>query len=183
MKFKNKKTGEIVEFDCTVINSALLSPQLRHRLYWTNIPNINIPKDRNIKLNDILINGYSDRDKARAILEGDSRPLATPIKMCHRYFNTGFTTLIFKDEQHYKDIKSHFNINFKGKSAKEIDTLIVDMNLDLYNGVRYMTKHEREQCQTIPKGYTNVLSENQAAGVLGDGWTAEVIAHLLKEIK
>lgn len=165
-----------------VINSSLVSPQLRHRLYWTNIPNINKLKDRNIKLNNILINGYSDRDKARALLESDSRPLSTPIKMCHRYFNTGFTTLIFKDKQHYLYIKSHFNINFKGKSAKDIDKLISDMNLDLYNGVRYMNKEEREKCQTIPKGYTNVLSENQAAGVLGDGWTAEVIAHILSHL-
>lgn len=36
------------------INSALLSAQSRNRLYWTNIPNIEQPKDLGIVLRDIL---------------------------------------------------------------------------------------------------------------------------------
>lgn len=36
------------------INSSLVSAQNRRRLYWTNIPNITLPKDKNIKLEDIL---------------------------------------------------------------------------------------------------------------------------------
>lgn len=36
------------------INSALVSAQNRKRLYWTNIPNIQQPKDKFILLNDIL---------------------------------------------------------------------------------------------------------------------------------
>jgi len=38
-----------------LINSALLSAQNRLRLYWTNIPNIEQPKDKGIVLKDILI--------------------------------------------------------------------------------------------------------------------------------
>ena len=38
-----------------LINSALLSAQNRLRLYWTNIPNIEQPKDKAIVLKDILI--------------------------------------------------------------------------------------------------------------------------------
>ena len=165
-----------------VINSELLAPHLRHRLYWTNIPvDIDI-KDKNLVLNDFLIEGYSDRKKARTLLESDSRPLSTPIKMAHRYFNTGFTTLIFKSKEHYDEIKSHFDKRFKGKSAKEIDTLIQGMDLSLYQGLRYMRKEEREACQTVPKGYTSRLSENEAACILGDGWTVDVIAHIFKGI-
>ena len=37
-----------------LINSALLSAQNRQRLYWTNIPNIEQPKDKGIVLRDIL---------------------------------------------------------------------------------------------------------------------------------
>lgn len=37
-----------------LINSALVSPQQRKRLYWTNIPNIIQPKDKGILLRDIL---------------------------------------------------------------------------------------------------------------------------------
>ncbi|MEX0595708.1 MAG: DNA cytosine methyltransferase, partial [Candidatus Paceibacterota bacterium] len=166
-----------------VINSQLVAPHLRHRLYWTNIPNITQPKDLGLKLNDFLIDGFSDRDKARTLLESDSRPLSTPIKMCHRYFNTGFTTLIFRSEKHYTNIKKHFDINFKGKSAKEIDILIEGMDLSLYNGVRYMNNREREACQTVPQGYTDNLTQNESACVLGDGWTVDVIAHIFKNIK
>lgn len=165
-----------------VIRSELVSPQLRYRLYWTNIPIIGQIEDRGILLNDILIDGYSDRDKSRALLESDSRPLSTPIKMCHRYFNTGFTTLIFKSEEHFTEIKQHFDTHFKGRSAKEIDLLIEGMDLSLYDGVRYMTNREREFCQTVPRGYTDVVSQNEAASLLGDGWTVDVIKHIFNGI-
>ena len=36
------------------INSSLVSAQNRVRLYWTNIPNVNQPSDKNINLVDIL---------------------------------------------------------------------------------------------------------------------------------
>lgn len=162
------------------INSAVVSPQLRQRLYWTNIPQVQdiVPKD--INLNQILISGFSDRTKARCLLESDSRPLSTPIKMAHRYFNTGFTTLIFKDKAHYTKVKDHFDKYFKGKSAKDIDALSTNMDLSLYDGLRYMTKEERAICQTVPPTYVQDLTENEAAGLLGDGWTIDVIVHLLK---
>lgn len=51
------------------------------------------------------------------------------------------------------------------------------------NGIRYMNKRERERCQTLPDGYTDCLTENEAADVLGDGWTVDVIAHILQGIK
>ena len=34
--------------------------------------------------------------------------------------------------------------------------------------------------QTVPVGYTNCLSYNQAQDVLGDGWKVDVIVHILK---
>jgi DNA (cytosine-5)-methyltransferase 3A len=171
-----------IGYEPIVINSELVSPHLRHRLYWTNIPNVKKIKDTKLQLNNFLENGYSDRKKARTLLESDSRPLSTPIKMAHRYFNTGFTTLIFKNKEHFNNIKIHFDLNFKGKSAKEIDVLIKSMDLSLYNGLRYMNNREREYCQTIPKGYTDSLTQNEAACLLGDGWTVEVIKHILKEM-
>jgi DNA-cytosine methyltransferase len=171
-----------IGYEPIVINSELVSPHLRHRLYWTNIPNVKKIKNTELQLNNFLEKGYSDRKKARTLLESDSRPLSTPIKMAHRYFNTGFTTLIFKDKEHFNNIKIHFDLNFKGKSAKEIDVLIKSIDLSLYNGLRYMNNREREYCQTIPKGYTDSLTQNEAACLLGDGWTVEVIKYILKEM-
>ena len=173
-----------------IINSRLYAPQLRHRLYWTNIPFIkqiypNIDLLNNIGLNDILENGFSDRYKARCLLESDSRPLSTPIKMFHRYYSTGFTTLIFKTERHYYNCVNHYNFHFKGMSAKDIDNHIHNSNIDLsvYEGVRYLTPQEREDCQTVPRGYTKGLTDNQISCILGDGWTIDVIAHIFKGLK
>ena len=39
-----------------LLDSALVSGQQRKRLYWTNIPNINLPDDKNIYVKDILEN-------------------------------------------------------------------------------------------------------------------------------
>lgn len=175
--------SEILKCEPIVFNSKDVSPQLRYRLYWTNIPNINKLEVKDLKLNDFLIDGFSDREKARALLESDSRPLSSPIKMCHRHFNKGFTTLIFKNENHYKKIKEHFDIYFKGKSAKEIDEISKNVDLSVYDGVRYMNNREREACQTVTPGYTDSLTQNQASCILGDGWTVDVIAHIFKNIK
>jgi DNA-cytosine methyltransferase len=37
-----------------MINASLVSAQNRKRLFWTNIPNVTLPEDRNILLKDIL---------------------------------------------------------------------------------------------------------------------------------
>ncbi len=46
--------GSLFGIEPIKINSALLSAQSRNRLYWTNIPNIEQPKDLGIVLRDIL---------------------------------------------------------------------------------------------------------------------------------
>jgi len=35
----------------------------------------------------------------------------------------------------------------------------------------------------MPEGYTDLLTWNQAADVLGDGWTVDVLAHIFSFIK
>lgn len=48
---------------------------------------------------------------------------------------------------------------------------------------RFLTIRELEQGQTLPVGYTKMLTKNQAADVIGDGWTVDVIAHIFKGLK
>jgi DNA (cytosine-5)-methyltransferase 3A len=43
-----------LDIEPILINSALVSAQERRRYYWTNIPNITQPIDKNIKLSDII---------------------------------------------------------------------------------------------------------------------------------
>ena len=131
------------------INSKLVGPALRDRLYWTNIPNVTQPDDKKVTLQSILTSGYTDREKARALLVSDSRPLTDKKRMMHRYCDTGFTTIIWEE---------------KGND----------------DSIRYMNQTELERCQNVPEGYTKCLTRNEAANVLGDGWSVDVIAHIFK---
>lgn len=133
------------------INSSLVSAQLRDRFYWTNIPNVTAPKDKKIKLQDVLESGYTDREKSRALLVSDSRPLKDKKKMLIRYKK--FTTIVFESK---------------------------DMNPI---NIRYLTQLEMERLQTVPVGYTQIIKRDQAADLLGDGWTVDVIAHIFKGLK
>ena len=65
---------------------------------------------------------------------------------------------------------------------KKFTTLIWEKEGD-DNSVRYMNQTELERCQTMPKGYTKCLNRNDAANVLGDGWTVDVISHILSFMK
>ena len=47
-----------------MINSALVSGQNRKRCYWTNIPNVTQPEDKDIMLADVLENGVAWQDKS-----------------------------------------------------------------------------------------------------------------------
>ena len=162
-----------------MIDSALVAPCMRRRYYWTNIPNVTQPTDRMITLQSILENGYTDRIKGHCLMVVDSRPLKTPVKMFHRYYYKGFNNLIFKSENHYKECCNYYDKHYRGLKAKDIPT----DETDVFNGVRFLTQSELEKCQTVPPQYTKCLSRNEAADVLGDGWTVEVIKHILKNLK
>ena len=148
---------------------------MRNRYYWTNLNPKRKLEEKDIFLNSILTDGYTDREKARNLLVSDSRPLTTPVKMFHRYYSTGFTTLIFKNEEHYKRCVEEYERLSGGKrkiSAKDLD----DYTGHIFDGVRYMNQIELEKCQCVPEGYTSCLTRNEAADVLGDGWNIDIIS-------
>jgi len=171
------------------INSKDYSPALRNRYYWTNIPQlINKEFKQDIELNSVLEDGYwSDRKKARSLLASDSRPLTSPIKMMHRYCNIGFVTIVFKNKAIGEQLLLDFKTKYKGLKAKELDKLLEKDPYDksLYNSdnIRFLNQRELEACQGMPKGYTKVLTRNESAHCLGNGWTLPVIKELLSGLK
>jgi DNA (cytosine-5)-methyltransferase 3A len=145
------------------INSSLVSAQSRPRLYWTNIGDfttnlfgekicsIPLPKDKGIELKDILLDGYTDLKKARCLLaSGGGIGYKDMRKKYERYIKYGFTNLIFKDK-----------------------------SLRWDKGTRDLYAEELEKLQTLPKGYLNGLAYKEAVNLAGDGWTVDVIAHIL----
>lgn len=58
--------------------------------------------------------------------------------------------------------------------------------VDLPDGdsiIRKLTPVECERLQTLPDGYTSGISNTQRYKCLGNGWTVDVIAHILKGMK
>lgn len=180
MKDKDRDfISQVMGVEPIMIDSALIAPAMRKRYYWTNIEGVKQPKKKDIPLQSILTSGYTERQKARCLTVSDSRPLTTSVKMFHRFYYKGFNTLVFKDRQHYLNCKQYYDDNYKGMAAKDIP---VD-ETDVFDGVRYLNQLELERCQTVPEGYTKILTRNEAADVLGDGWTIDVIAHILSYMK
>ena len=171
--------SELIGVQPIMIDSALVAPCLRKRYYWTNIPNVEQPKDKGITFQSILDSGYTNREKGVALLVSDCRPTTTPVKMFHRYHRKSFTNLIFKSREHYEQCVEYYDSHYKEMKAKDIP---VD-ETDVFDGVRFMNQAETERCQTIPSGYTKFLTRNEAADVCGDGWTVDVIAHIFSYMK
>ena len=169
------------------INSSLVSAQNRVRLYWTNIPNVKEPEDRNISLSDILeddsiINPGAIRgrrlNKATIIgrrLNPDGKrkdyDKDTPITQCLevRATNTNksncLTTVDKDNVLTTMPIGRHPNA-FKDKLP-----------------FRYYTLKEYERLQTIPENYTSVVSTSQAKKMIGNAWTVDVISHIFSYLK
>ena len=132
-----------------MINSSLVSAQMRKRLYWTNIPGVTLPEDKKIELKDILDEGgYTNKKKAFCILESESRPQSCNWKRFRRWRKKSFVNIVFEDP-----------------------------SLNLFRN-RILSQKELEKLQTIPDGYTSILNRNDAACLIGDGWTVDVIAHI-----
>ena len=57
------------------------------------------------------------------------------------------------------------------------------LNIVLEDG-RYRRLHpiEAERAQTLPDNYTKGLSDGKRLSIIGDGWTVDVIAHILSHI-
>lgn len=172
-----------------MINSALVSAQQRKRCYWTNIPNVEQPKDKNIFLKDIIISGIPWQDKAycmtatyngavlwNTLTRKQRTMIAEPIRIGH-YGNGG------QGERIYSVYGKSVAISANGGGGGAKTGLY---KIDLPDGnyiIRKLTPVEAERCQTLPDNYTEGISNTQRYKCIGNGWTADVIAHILSFIE
>lgn len=168
------------------INSSLVSAQLRDRNYWTNIPNATIPKDKKISLSSILNDGYTPDCKARCLMKNDAHGYYNgcnynAIKRFHRCWYKKFGTMIFPSKEYFDNCLKTTSAILQGEksTAKAYD----NYTGDAFNKVRYLWKEERARLQTVPEKYVECMTEQEAADLLGDGWTVDVIAHIFKGLK
>ena len=72
----------------------------------------------------------------------------------------------------------------RGGSSKEYLTSVKKKTLALneQNYWRKLTPLECERLQTVPDNYTEGVSNTQRYKMLGNGWTVDIIAHILKRL-
>ena len=162
------------------INSKLVSAQNRVRLYWTNIPNVKQPVDKNINLIDIL---------------EDKKYLNKATIVGRRINDKGHR------EDYNKDIKITQCLEVRNSNTNKSnclttvdkDNVLTSLPIGRYAdcfGIqsghrlpfRYYTRRECERLQTLPDGYTDAISESAAKKACGNGWTVDVIGHILSNI-
>lgn len=168
------------------INSSLVSAQNRERLYWTNIPGVKQPVDKNIRLEDVLENCTWTRPGAirgRRLNKGSilGRRLngnghrqdydkSVPITQCLEVRRTNTEksnciTTVDKDNVLTPLPPGRYPDAFKNQLP-----------------FRYYTTVEYSRLQTLPDDYLNMIPESSARKALGNGWTVDVIAHIFSFI-
>ena len=163
------------------INSSLVSAQNRRRLYWTNIPIYNLPKDKDIKLLDILESDvpgiYNVGIEVSKLYNGGNQLNGTYKSQSNTIHNLlgKFGTLC---------AGSHgwsFGC-IPVPDGKDYDSPVFHTTTNKW---RKLTPLECERLQTVPDHYTDVagVSNTQRYKMLGNGWTIDIISHILKGIK
>ena len=147
-----------------MINSARVSAQNRHRNYWSNIrvarssdgylvTAIPQPMERGLKLRDVICE------------DGGGIPVR------ERYLKKTFMRFSGKIAFPPYDKKACCLLTHDGTFAQVIHQ---DGNS------RYLNLVERRLLQTIPDWYRMPCSKSKAEAMLGNGWTVEVIMHILR---
>lgn len=162
-----------------LINSSKLTAQDRKRLYWTNIPNVKQPKDKYIYLKDIL----DENPNKNLFLKEEISKRYVPNKNYKQDKNK--SCVIGKLSKYQGD--RVFDINCKASSLSASGgnnggggcNIIFDLKT---NKLRKLSISECEKLQGVPNNYVGRDKLSLKYKVLGNGWTVDVINHILKNI-
>ena len=165
-----------------MIDSTLVSAQKRQRLYWTNIKRVEQPKDKNIIIDNIF-QWYESRE-----LEKLSEDFL--------WYDNETNTFKVKNgtKKGYLEVEDGDTINLdfptsktrRGRVGKQkANTLNTGCNQGIFLGgkVWKLTPIECERLQTLPDNYTEGFSDSVRRNMIGNGWTVDVIVHILSFIK
>jgi DNA (cytosine-5)-methyltransferase 1 len=194
------------------INSSLVSAQNRRRLYWTNIGMIpgglfgdlqsiiQQPKDKGILLKNVIEEDVDDK----YYLKDDSfvfdrikndHPFTPRIPKVNEKSNclviggSGCNDLINDKKIKKREINAaNYRHHFKGfngyvDKSPTIKSSLGSGNQIILNDIRRLTPVECERLQTVKDNYTDHVSDTQRYKMLGNGWTVDVISHILNYIK
>ena len=156
-----------------LINSSLVSAQNRPRLYWTNIPNVEQPKDKNIKLDDII----EKKHKVIKLVPFVEKKLEL-IKGKFGYIPNKFNPYNCSEITDKSPC-----LTAQGESqTKSSSVIMYDENLQCYT---MLSVTDWENLQTLPNHYTydENIPDNIRKNLIGNCWTVDVIAHIFSYLK
>jgi len=165
-------TGEI-GVKPILINSSLVSAQNRERYYWTNIT-VNQPEDKGILLKSVVMsdvypvvlhNIYGGFNESSVrVFENKSPTLRTS-------GGGGHIPSFVKRNLSFPDNKV---ANFFKETPYNV--------FKDWDCIRKFHPIECERLQTLPDNYTEGVSNTQRYKMLGNGFTADIISHILNFI-
>lgn len=181
-----------------LINSALVSAQNRQRYYWTNWE-FKEPEDQGVILSNVLeypgtgwiknLNQYYNRNSKSMCLDAnyykgvDNHGQRTMIK-CGSMIGRKINPDTGKRDDYNSDIKPVQRLELRDDDKTGTLTTVQKDNLICNkDGYRKLTPIECERLQTVPDDYTSCVSNTQRYKMLGNGWTVDVITHILKELQ
>ena len=150
------------------INSKVFSAQERPRLYWTNIPfNRVLPPDCPDVLKDVLQPESEIPENlyySATLLNVDMGK-----QVC--------ATLDIKNNEMHRRV---FNPDFKCHTLTCVSGGHQQKKVLVNGRCRKLTPIEYERLQTLPDNYTAGVSDTARYTAVGNGWTVDVIAHILR---
>jgi DNA (cytosine-5)-methyltransferase 1 len=169
VKMKDEWTDVISDklgVDYVEINSSIVSAQNRVRLYWFNW-NWSVPKDKNIWLEDILEDNVYIHSAAIR-----TRPIAS---------EGGRKSLCLEVNERKKSL-CLLTVNLNNLVSSLPKGRYLDVNSNSYPRRNYSLV-EMCRLQTLPDNYVSNMSLSAGAKLLGNAWTVDVVAHLLRDLK
>ena len=164
------KISECLGVEPIEINSNLVCAADRKRLYWTNIPNVTQPQDKGIMLKDIVQDASEVSEKywydKPFTYNGDDKKVQCTLEM-----------------KGHRQMKEVYNLNGKCATLTTCNGGNIQKKVFQNGRCRKLTPLEYERLQTLPDGYTEGVCDTARYSAVGNGWTVDVIAHILKGLK
>lgn len=168
------KMSELIGVQPIMIDSRLVTGQVRKRYYWTNIPGVTQPNDLGIKLQDVLESGYTEKEKSYCLT-------AT-------YFNACVQNYFIKSERQHKFLSPVKKIGHTFHINEDIKIEIIpskgaDANRPALHELKKYTSMlspiECEKLQGVKINYTEIAKKKERYKMIGNGFTVPVIKHIL----
>lgn len=169
------------------IDSRVITPMRRKRLYWFNW-DIDEIQQSTSKLKDILDDEVDNRyflkqyqfEKITYMDNGELCIRNQPNKrmVVNKYDGVSLS----RTWQQYMPVIRQESNCIRAANPDDVGVVVPTKN-----GMKFrkFTLTEMERMQTLPVGYAVLdgISERQSKGLIGNGWTVDVIAHIFKGLK